>query len=173
MQGLTRSCCAGFDVDRTACCMKRMVALQPDFMEQRPHVAEIVEAAGHEFVMLPKFHCEFNYIEMLWSSCKGYTRPRMDGSTNMLREVVLEALASVPLSTIRKYARHTYRYMHIHHAGVDPHSVDFVAKQYSSHRRVSEKQLKDAVAKFNNQQQEEKAARLATRMPAVKRRRKV
>jgi hypothetical protein len=37
--------------------------LQPDFQQQKSLVQEVIEAAGHLCILLPKFHCELNFIE--------------------------------------------------------------------------------------------------------------
>lgn len=55
---------------RTDCCHRRVMASQPDFLNQLPGIVEIVKAAGHDCIFYPKFHCELNYIEMYCK--KGY-----------------------------------------------------------------------------------------------------
>ena len=35
-----------------------MIAIQPDFREQKPALVEVIEARGHLVAMLPKFHCK-------------------------------------------------------------------------------------------------------------------
>jgi len=45
------------------CCMKQLLKLQPDFEEQHLLVQEVIEETGHLSIFLPKFHCEFNFIE--------------------------------------------------------------------------------------------------------------
>jgi hypothetical protein len=51
-----------------ACCNKRILELQPDFMEQKYLVQEIIEGAGHLCLFLLKFHCELNPIEYFWGT---------------------------------------------------------------------------------------------------------
>jgi transposase len=46
--------------------------LQPDFKEQKSLVHETIEAAGHLCIMLPKYHCELNFIELFWGAMKRY-----------------------------------------------------------------------------------------------------
>ena len=46
-----------------ACCNKRILELQSDFMEQKSLVQETMEGAGHLCLFLPKLHCELNPIE--------------------------------------------------------------------------------------------------------------
>ena len=42
------------------------VASQPDFLNQKPLLQEIIESYGHKIIFYPKFHCELNYMEMYW-----------------------------------------------------------------------------------------------------------
>ena len=58
------------DADATDCCAKRILDLQPDFQEQKSLVHETIEAAGHLCIMLPKYHCELNFIEFFWGAIK-------------------------------------------------------------------------------------------------------
>jgi len=58
--------------DATDCCAKRIIDLQPDFKEQKSLVHETIEAAGHLCIMLPKYHCELNFIEFFWGAMKRY-----------------------------------------------------------------------------------------------------
>jgi len=52
------------------CCMRKMLANQQDFKDEKPYVQLIIEAAGHKCWFLPKFHCELNPIEMYWGWVK-------------------------------------------------------------------------------------------------------
>ena len=40
----------------------------------RSRLQEIVEEAGHIFLLYPKFHCELNWIEFYWDHCKYFAR---------------------------------------------------------------------------------------------------
>lgn len=55
---------------RTDCCMRKMLANQHDFKEEKPLIQSIIEDAGHRCWFLPKFHCELNPIEMYWGWMK-------------------------------------------------------------------------------------------------------
>ncbi|KIK65791.1 hypothetical protein GYMLUDRAFT_159327, partial [Collybiopsis luxurians FD-317 M1] len=54
----------------TNCCARHTISLQPDFLEQKSQVQEIIEAAGHICIMLLKYHCEINFIEYFWGAVK-------------------------------------------------------------------------------------------------------
>ena len=43
------------------CCAKHLLEAQLDFREQCSLVQEVIEAAGHLCVFLPKFHCKLNF----------------------------------------------------------------------------------------------------------------
>jgi len=53
-----------------SCCAKQIPELQLDFKEQKSLMQEVIEAAGHLCIFLPKFHCELNYIEFFWGAVK-------------------------------------------------------------------------------------------------------
>ena len=57
--GLYRKC-KKCSLDDDHCCCKTILAQQPDFLAQKSLVQEVVEAAGHLCIFLPKFHCELN-----------------------------------------------------------------------------------------------------------------
>ena len=57
------------------CCMFGVVSKEPDFLAQKPWLAEIVENNPGCFIFwYPKYHCELNYIEMVWGWIKAHHR---------------------------------------------------------------------------------------------------
>jgi len=54
----------------TICCMRKMLANQQDFKDEKPLLQIILEESGHRCWFLPKFHCELNPIEMYWGWVK-------------------------------------------------------------------------------------------------------
>ncbi|KAH9123599.1 hypothetical protein AeMF1_005450 [Aphanomyces euteiches] len=73
---------------------KDLLASQPDFKSQKSRVEETIEAAGHIALFLPKFHCEFNFIEMYWGALKYYCRENCDYSFAKLLPTVEAAMAA-------------------------------------------------------------------------------
>ena len=64
-QGL-KAFCDKSDIllENPKCCARHILAAQEDFRNQKLLLQEIIEELGHKVIFYPKFHCEFNYIEM-------------------------------------------------------------------------------------------------------------
>jgi transposase len=85
---------------------RRALAACDDFATQPIVLEELTRARGHLLIYLPKFHCELNPMELLWSACKRYARGHCDYRFGSLRNVVPAALASVPKEHIRRFFLH-------------------------------------------------------------------
>lgn len=51
------------DPNGTDCCAKCVIDLLLDFKEQKSFMHKTIEATVHLYIMLPKYHCEPNFIE--------------------------------------------------------------------------------------------------------------
>lgn len=112
------------------CCMHRVLSLQDDFANEKPLLQHYIEGQGHVCLFLPKFHCEFNPIEMVWGYAKyrkashysvlncdlnscafaGY-RNLSDGKFATAKILVPQCLDMCDTLTIRRFFRKTWRYM--------------------------------------------------------------
>ncbi|GES98821.1 hypothetical protein PHYBLDRAFT_144584 [Rhizophagus clarus] len=106
--------CDDVNLERVDCCARRIMSLQPDFCEQRSILEEAIIKAEHIFERYPKFHCEY------------------------LMKRVPEVLVSVPITTIRKFARKSWRYMDAYDKGLEGRTAEWAVSKYKSHRRLHE-----------------------------------
>ena len=68
--------------------MEGVLNAQPDIQHQKSFLMLSIEARGHMCVMLPKFHCECNGIELAWARSKQYTRANCEYTMPGLRKTV-------------------------------------------------------------------------------------
>ena len=123
--------------------------LQPDFQAQKGIIQEEIERRGHMVIFYPKFHCELNFIEMYWGAAKRHTRENCDYTWNGLLTTVPLALNSIPISSIRKYACRSFRYMDAYRKGLTLNAAEYAVKKYRSHRKIPNSVLHDLGALIN------------------------
>ena len=118
------------------CCALRIMAQQPDFLNEESLLERVVKEAGHEVIFYPKFHCELNFIEAFWAAVKRYTRENCSYTFAELEPTVIKGLDSVPLKTIRRFAGKSMRWI-LSYAERDltPEQLAYTKMVYSSHRR--------------------------------------
>jgi len=95
--------------DGRHCCARAILFSQPDFAAQKSRLEEVIEKAGHLVMFYPKFHCEMNWIEYYWGSCKRYARKHCTYTLAGLHDVLPDALESVPDTLVWKYWDRTQR----------------------------------------------------------------
>ena len=82
---------------------KECLASQPDFSCGKIWLEEVLEIRGHKMLFLPKFHCELNWIEMVWANVKQELRRSCDYSITLLKLRFPVVLSSVQLPTASEY----------------------------------------------------------------------
>jgi hypothetical protein len=119
------------------CCATYVLSQEPDFMEQEEWLSEEVKAAGHKIIFFPKYHCELNFIEMIWGWLKSYFRRNCQYNYNSLKNslpvVIKEKL---PICFVRRASQHCLRFMSGYRMGLDGPKLDYAMKKYTSHRRI-------------------------------------
>ena len=116
----------------TNCCAKRILDYQPDFIEQKSLIQEVIENVGHLCIFLPKFHCELNFIEYFWGAVKRYLQEHCNYTFKTLKENMPTALASVSAETIQKWEHRMKRWMEVYRGGLDAKQAQFQVKKFSS-----------------------------------------
>ena len=108
------------DPNRNACCMRKILQLQPDFVAQKNKIQEYIESRGHVCLMVPKFHCELNgLVEFFWASLKQNLRANCKYSLKGLEEslqVKMDEVASRPF-LLYKFQRRVLRLMDVYRQG--------------------------------------------------------
>lgn len=137
-------CKDGCAAGPTDCCAKRCIESQPDFKAQKSLVHEILTDAGHICLMLPRYHCELNFIEFFWGATKRYLREHCDYTFDTLKANLEPAMEAVALETIRRWEHRMVRWIDAYRDGLDAKDAQAEVKKYStrrfkSHRRPSER----------------------------------
>jgi hypothetical protein len=101
-----RAQCPGFKCPTNkipSCCCRRFLYNQPDFVNVKSCLEILCDGRGYRLLLLPKFHCELNFIEMCWGYAKRIYRQYVSSSKeDDLERNVISALAAIPLTTMRK-----------------------------------------------------------------------
>ena len=131
---------------------REILSKEPDFASQVCWLEEIVVNKHDQYIIfLPKCHPELNFIEYFWSYVKSVLRSELIETIHRLRKAVPEALMKCPIETIRRYYRHTLRFMSLYRRGIQGGPLaDFNMKKYSSHRSIPEELVLEEVEKEYN-----------------------
>ena len=124
-------------VDSIDCCAQWLLLQQPNFLEQKSSVQEVIEAAGHLCIFLPIFHCELNFNEFFWSAVKKYLWEHCDYTFKTLKTNLPKALESVQLSTIQKWEHWMIQWMEAYRNGKSAKDAQFDVKKYGSQKYTS------------------------------------
>lgn len=121
------------------CCWTNLMRMQPDFQSERPKIVEIIREGGHEVIFLPKFHCELNPIEMVWSVIKKKFRDMPGRHTIEGARKALDIAMDAPTANqIRACFRHCWRFSDAYRKGMNADLAARTVQQFKSHRRILE-----------------------------------
>jgi hypothetical protein len=100
------------------CCARANLNSYADFQQHKIWLVETAENEGHDVFFNPKFHCELNYIEMLWAYLKAYLRRKCEFNFNALQVALPDAIRDMPLKFVKRASRHCYRFISAYRAGL-------------------------------------------------------
>jgi hypothetical protein len=91
----------------------------------------------HEVIFLPKFHCELNPIEMVWSIIKKKFRD-MPGRQAIegARKALDIAMDAPTVNQIRACFRHCWRFTDAYRQGMNADLAARAVQEFKSHRRI-------------------------------------
>mmetsp|Transcript_20475 Transcript_20475/g.65357 ORF Transcript_20475/g.65357 Transcript_20475/m.65357 type:complete len:240 (+) Transcript_20475:666-1385(+) len=119
------------------CCMLCQLADCEDFRTEKPTLQNLIESLGHKCIFFPKFHPELNFIERFWSHVKRELRKTCEYTLNGFDKHVTDKLHNAcKLATIRRYARHSWRWMSTYSLGLPPKVVAYAVKKFRGHRTI-------------------------------------
>ena len=98
-------------------------------MEQEEWLAEVVKKAGFNIIFYPKYHCELNYIEMVWGWAKSYHRRTCTYNYKDLKsELPTTLLETCPVACFRRFFRYCLRFMSGYREGLEGPLLDYTAR---------------------------------------------
>ena len=121
------------------CCATGLLASQPDFMAPvKSSLEELINSMGHLCIFLPKYHCELNFIEMVWVRAKQDQRNECLTTTVGQEANVRRWLEMVTLDEMRKYEARCARFMEFYRMGCSVHLALYAARnKYNRGHRMA------------------------------------
>ena len=119
--------------------MVAVLGKQLDFKNVDPSLMVLVKRCGGVAIMLPKFHCQLNPIELVWGRSKYWVRRHCKYTIQCLRENVTKSYAvedeRLSLDIVQKYCRKVANFHSVYaekHTGPD---AVMKRREYRSHRK--------------------------------------
>lgn len=72
--GLTLYCRGKCPPMLQKCCVRKFIANQPDFPQQKCVLEELIVSSGQMIIFYSKLHCELSFIDNFWGAAKRYAR---------------------------------------------------------------------------------------------------
>lgn len=129
-------CPKGCPQGSTNCCARKLLANQPDFLAQKCWLEEVASKKSHQIIFYPKFHCELNFIEMVWGYMKAKLRFLCTFNFQDLCDNVPLLLDNIDPTLIIKFVKHCFRFMQGYRVGLHGPVLDYAMKKYKSHRCI-------------------------------------
>jgi transposase len=119
------------------CCLSYVLSNEEDFLAQEEWLTEVVHEAGFSIIFYPKYHCELNFIEMIWGWVKSHHRRHCTYNYKDLKDSLPNTfLQLLPLSFVKKTYQHCLRFMSGYRQKLEGPLLDYAMRKYTSHRVV-------------------------------------
>lgn len=134
---------------------RSVLQLQPDFKGETCMLQRAVEAAAphFKFHLIPKFHCEFNPVELVWAFMKRLIRQLCTNNFSQLEEHIEQVRLSVSKENCQNFFRKCEDFRRAYSAGAQGANVKNVVATIKKLRRshptirMSDREFVEAVAK--------------------------
>jgi hypothetical protein len=132
------------------CCASYVLSHEPDFLEQEEWLTQAVHDAGFEIIFYPKYHCELNYIEMVWGWTKSHHRRNCTYNYKDLKEKLPCTLRDLlPVAFVRKFSQKCLRFMSGYRQNLEGPLLDYAMKKYTSHRCIPLGVIEELTKEYN------------------------
>ena len=122
------------DDPSVTCCSYHVLSNEPDFMSQKSWLSETAEKyPGCQLIFYPKFHCELNFIEMVWAWAKAHHRSTCTYKYNDLKTGLPGTFDELMPISFGRHLIIVYVACTVTEADLSVLSL----KKYESHRRLS------------------------------------
>ena len=104
----------------------------------------------------PKYHCELNFIEMIWGWIKSHHRRTCTYNYNDLKNRLPDTVENkLPLSFIRRASRSCDRFMTGYNIGLEGPLLDFAMRKYHGHRMTPPEMREEIRKEFKDKQEKQ------------------
>lgn len=135
------------------CCARYVLSQQPDFLEQKSWLEETCTNYGFSTIFYPKYHCELNFIEIIWGFMKAYHRRTCTYNFKALESELPTTLNErIPLLFVQKCFRHCFRFMSGYRNGLSGGLLDYAVKKYTSHRIIPSHVIAELRVEYESKQ---------------------
>jgi hypothetical protein len=156
VSGLRAKCKPVCPFENKDCCMARLLSHQEDFANQVSMLEQVITEAGHLCLVLPKFHCELNPIEMVcnlfwllfnylllqyWGWAKYRYRQIEKNTFDQAKTAAFDCLDACPTDVIRKFVNRSWCFMDAYRKGLTGDAAAWAVKQQKGHQKVSQRAM--------------------------------
>jgi hypothetical protein len=129
---------------------REILSQQNDFRSQMSWLEETVVNQGCAIIFFPKYHCELNFIEMIWGFLKAKLRRACTFLFNDLKIRLKEYISTIQPGIFRRFARHCFRYMSGYRLNMVGPLLDYAVKKYKCHRCIPSGSVKAVENEYHN-----------------------